>query len=190
MYIRLSIVFLCSLFCVSQPAAQEASSLSVRDLMTQEEFRRAGLTKLSASELEALDAWFSRTAVEILVLGANRSPSPAARPRALDFSDLEGAVIVAEDGEFLGKITMNRFDPQSIGNEVGRFGSPVSRTSILNEIGQYGGQISRMSPFNQITSVPPRIFLGDRFIGYLTVNPVKSPRVDPRALIGWLRANE
>ena len=31
---------------------------------------------------------------------------------------------------------------------------------------------------------------GNDFVAYLTVNPVKSPRVDPRALVGWLKANQ
>ena len=104
-------------------------------------------------------------------------------------SRLEGAVIVAEDGQFLGKITRNSMDSQSIGNSVGRYGSSVSRTSIFNQVGRYGGTVSRMSPFNSVTSTPPRIYKGDRFIGYLTVNQIKNPRVDPFALIGWIKTN-
>jgi hypothetical protein len=30
--------------------------------------------------------------------------------------------------------------------------------------------------------------LGERFVGYLTVNEFKTPRIDPNALIGFLKA--
>ncbi|MDP7066872.1 MAG: hypothetical protein QF637_04565 [Acidimicrobiales bacterium] len=171
-------------------SAQQPTEISVKKLMTVEEFQKAGLSKLSEAELTALDDWFARTALRLMSAAPSAVATPGASPRALDFSSLEGAIIVAEDGEFLGKITIRATDPQSIGNEIGRYGGTISRTSIFNEIGRYGGEISRMSPFNSITSVPPRIFKGDRFIAYLTVNTIITPRVDPRALIGWIKSNQ
>jgi len=105
-------------------------------------------------------------------------------------ADLENAIIIADDGQFLGKITTSSIDPKSIINSIGPYGSDISPTSIFNDIGKYGGDISPLSPFNDITSTPPRIFRGDRFIGYLTVNTIKTPRVDPRALVGWLKSQE
>lgn len=55
---------------------------------------------------------------------------------------------------------------------------------------QYGGEIAILSPFNAITSTPPKIFKGNTFIGYLTTNRVKLPRVDQHALIEWLKASQ
>jgi hypothetical protein len=182
---------LATLILVAAPFSfgqQSSDTVSVKNLMTVQEFEQAGLKKLTAAELEALDAWFRKTALRLL--DASTGTPSRANTRALDFSDLEGAIIVAEDGEFLGKITTNSVDSQSIGNEVGRFGSSVSSTSIFNEVGRYGGEVARMSPFNSVTSVPPRIFKGERFIAYLTVNTVKTPRIDPRALLGWIKANQ
>lgn len=180
------------LFATSRESVAQGASptVSVRSLMTVEQFQKAGLSKLSPSELAALDEWFVQTTLRLMAKSSTGVSQTARTTRALDFSSLEGAIIVADDGEFLGKITTNAFDAQSIGNDIGRYGSNVSRTSILNDVGRYGGEVARMSPFNEVTSVPPRIFKGDRFIAYLTVNTVKSPRVDPRALIGWLKANK
>ena len=90
----------------------------------------------------------------------------------------------------MGPSSARCVDPQSITNEIGRYGGSISPTSVFNEIGRYGGEISRMSPFNSITSTPPRILLGNRFVAYLTVNSIKHPRVDPRALVGWLKAQQ
>lgn len=164
-------------------AQEPRPSVSVRGLMTPTEFREAGLHKLTAHELAALDRWFIRTALTLL-----GSEHPTGVARSSGFEHLEGAVIVADDGQFLGKITRNCVDGQSLGNQVGRYGSLVSSTSIFNEVGRYGGPVSRMSPFNPVTSVPPRVMRGNQFFGYLTVNQVRSPRIDPHMLIGWIRS--
>jgi len=106
------------------------------------------------------------------------------------FAELEGAIIVADDGQFLGTITTKSIDAKSITNSIGLYGSEISSTSIFNEIGKYGGEISRLSPFNSITSTPARVYKGDRFVGFLTVNTIKSPGSDPRALVGWLKSQQ
>ena len=50
---------LCAIFSCAQPAgaAQEEMSGSIQQIMTPEEFRAAGLNKLSPDELQKLDAW-------------------------------------------------------------------------------------------------------------------------------------
>jgi hypothetical protein len=57
--IRYSILGLCVIFaCVaSVHAAREETSGSIQQMMTPEEFRAAGLNKLSPDELQKLDAW-------------------------------------------------------------------------------------------------------------------------------------
>jgi len=110
-------------------------------------------------------------------------------PSTVEFERLDGvAIIVADDGQYLGKISSSTIDSDSIMNSIGRYGSSISSTSIFNEIGRYGGKISRMSPFNDIASSPPKIFVGNTFIAYLTTNSLKRPRVDPYALIGYLKS--
>ena len=164
-------------------ASQPRDSFRIRDLMTASEFQKSGLGKLSETELDALDAWLVNYSVRLLAQVQASTTSSAS-----GFANLEGAVIVAEDGTFLGKITSNSLDRLSLLNELGPHGSELRRESIFNTLGSYGSELSRLSPFNELASTPPRIFKGERFMGFLTVNRVKSPRVDPHALLGWLKA--
>jgi hypothetical protein len=191
------------LITVAHPLAAQSPVLRVRDFMTPEEARASGVAKLSEAELLALDAWFSRTSAQILrIATASQAPttpaSPLASPRrsssgttsgsSLTLEVLEGATIMADDGEFLGKITANDYDSQSILNDYGRFGGKYSSTSIFNDYGRYGGEFARMSPFNLSSSTPPRIFKGEKFLGFLTRNSSKTPSIDPYALVAMLKA--
>lgn len=56
--------------------------------------------------------------------------------------------LVASDGTYLGRVTVNPFDADSISNPSGRYGSPFSRTSIRNPFGRYGSPFSPDSAFN------------------------------------------
>jgi hypothetical protein len=98
------------------------------------------------------------------------------------FGDLEGATVVGADGVHLGMITWNSVDSGSITNAIGPYGSQISATSVFNVIGPYGSAISALSAFNPIANDPPRIFVGGTFYAFLSVNPILSPRVDPRKL--------
>jgi hypothetical protein len=108
---------------------------------------------------------------------------PAAPPASLPgFSSscavLEGTLIFADDGQFLGKISANQYDNTSIANPYGPYGSAYSSTSIFNQYGQYGGAYSLLSPFNSFSSTPPVIFANSRAVAFLTVNTTKTPRID------------
>src|ERR1700680_1779619 len=72
---------------------------------------------------------------------------------------LEGATIVASDGQFLGIISENAFNSKSIANEYGDYGSQYSSTSIFNEFGNCGGGFSDKSPFYDFKNDPPQIML-------------------------------
>lgn len=100
--------------------------------------------------------------------------------------------IIAEDGQFLGKLIANPLDNESLLNEVSPYGNEYSPTSIFNEFGDYGSEFSTLSPFNQFSSTPPRIFVKGKLYGYLTENkstPRDRPRVDPRQLKQWIASN-
>jgi hypothetical protein len=103
------------------------------------------------------------------------------------FNVLEGAKIIADDGKYLGKVTANAYDSDSIGNTYGNYGSAYSSTSIFNEYGEYGGQYSSKSPFNKYTTTPPRIITLTGQWAYLTVNEFISPRIDPFVVIGYVK---
>jgi hypothetical protein len=51
--------------------------------------------------------------------------------------------IYSSDGKFLGNLNANRYDPDSVANPYGRYGSRYSPDSINNPYGEYG---SRYSP--------------------------------------------
>ena len=97
--------------------------------------------------------------------------------------------IEAADGTFLGKLTSNRFDQESIFNQFGPYGSEYSQTSVFNKFSNYGNQFSNLSPFNNFTHTPPKLYVRGKFVAYLTVNSMLSPRVDPDDLLQWAERN-
>lgn len=86
--------------------------------------------------------------------------------------------IVSPDGTFLGKLTRNKYDSEGIYNPYGNYGSKYSNTCIFNNYGTYGGEYSSKSPFNKYASEPPKIFLNNRFHGYLTTNKYHSNAIE------------
>lgn len=104
-----------------------------------------------------------------------------------DFSELLDAKIVAADGTFLGKISKNQYDSESISNPYGNYGSRYSSQSILNPYGNYGSEYGSQSPLNPYSSAPPRIVKDSVIIAYLTVNPyINGNRIDPKEFFTWL----
>lgn len=63
--------------------------------------------------------------------------------------------IYSQDGKYLGNLSANPYDPNSVSNPYGRYGSRYSPDSINNPYGQYGSRYSNQSPNNPYaTSVP------------------------------------
>ena len=116
---------------------------------------------------------------------AERTPEIGA---PMDFAALEGCRIVAHNGQALGLISSDKYLSDSIMNPYGDYGNQYSGNSIFHEYGQYGSQYSALSPFNEYATTPPTIVGPDgKTIAYLTINTTLSPRVDPNALIAWLK---
>ena len=67
--------------------------------------------------------------------------------------------LYADDGTgtFLGEISSNKYDRNSIANEYGNYGSKYQTKSIFNQYGDYGSQYSNYSVFNKYASKPPKI---------------------------------
>jgi hypothetical protein len=96
--------------------------------------------------------------------------------------------LVANDGQFLGKLSLNPYDSESVSNPYGSFGSPYSSTSIKNPYSQYGSPYSSLSPNNQYTSTPPSIYLKGAIYGSLTKNRYKlGVLLDPDFLLDWMK---
>ena len=63
--------------------------------------------------------------------------------------------IVAADGQFLGVLSNNRYDPLSVANPYGSFGSRYSPTSVNNPYSVYGSRYSPLSANNPYATAPP-----------------------------------
>jgi len=94
--------------------------------------------------------------------------------------------LLGNDGQYLGKLSLNRFDRESITNSYGLYGSKYSSTSIWNKYSTYGSKYSSLSPFNKYTSTPPRIYLHGVEFGYLTKNKYVGKNIDPEIILDWL----
>lgn len=67
-------------------------------------------------------------------------------PQINGFSDSSDSPrLYAPDGTFLGNVNENRYDPDSISNPYGRYGSPYSPESVNNPYGRYGSRYSSES---------------------------------------------
>ncbi|MBH8565257.1 hypothetical protein I8748_24260 [Nostoc sp. CENA67] len=67
------------------------------------------------------------------------------------------AQIWAADGQFLGLLSTDRYDPNSISNFQGNHGSYHGIYSIRNPHGLYGGEHGIYSPYNPYCNNPPII---------------------------------
>jgi len=96
--------------------------------------------------------------------------------------------LLADDGQYLGKLTRNRNDSESVLNKTGPYGNPYSPTSIFNKFSEYGNGFSRLSPFNPYSKTPPRIFIDGELYGYLTENRITpiGRKISPRRLKEWV----
>lgn len=120
-----------------------------------------------------------------------RTPAPVGKATPLTYALLLnpricGALLTAGDGQLLGKISGNRFDPESIINESGKYGSQTSRTSIWNPSTRYGSNSNSSSAFNDFATSPPQMFQGGKAIGFVTTSSYRAVRVHPLELKGWL----
>ena len=57
-------------------------------------------------------------------------------------------IIVAPDGTYLGNLNANRYDPNSIANPYGTYGSRYSPNSVNNPYGAY------VNPYSSLFSKP------------------------------------
>ncbi len=66
-------------------------------------------------------------------------------------------LIDPKTGKYLGNLSTNRFDPNSVSNPYGEYGSKYSPDSINNPYGRYGSKYSNDSPNNPYATNPPAI---------------------------------
>jgi hypothetical protein len=122
-------------------------------------------------------------------------PPPSTNPAGLisleNIGTLAGAEIWSYDGKtFLGAVSQNNFDQNSIANDFGSYGSSFSSTSIFNDFSPFGSQFDSNSANNSFTSTPPVIWRNGKAEAYLTTNKNLSPRVNTKLLKLWIKYDE
>lgn len=74
------------------------------------------------------------------------------------FAQAQGLILVdPSDGKYLGNLNANRYDPNSVSNPYGQYGSRYSPDSINNPYGQYGSRYSPKSATNPYATQAPVI---------------------------------
>lgn len=97
--------------------------------------------------------------------------------------------ILAQDGQFLGTLSSNIYQSDSIMNEYGIYGSKYSATSIFNQYGRYGSPYGSYSAFNPYTRTPPQIILRGQLFGVLSMNTHLRNSLNPYLLFDFIRDN-
>ena len=85
----------------------------------------------------------------------------------------QSPIIVSPDGRYLGNLNANPYDPNSVANPYGHYGSPYSHDSINNPYGPYGSPYSPRSAHNPYAPNPPMVITPE-------VQPFVQPLLPPR----------
>ena len=138
--------------------------------------RLAALALISLATVPLSASQFSRAAA---AGGALRSQRPA-----------ELLVFAGKDNQvFLGCLTCSEYDPSSIHNALGSYGSKYSLTSILNPDSDYGSQHGPESACNPYALKAPVIMNRDgKDFGQLTVNKSNRQRTKISAVLQFIAA--
>lgn len=127
------------------------------------------------------------------------SPAPAREPlvpsyvgptsaaELLDALRSGRAVVLAEDGTFLGKATPDATDPQSMLNGQGLWGATDGQFSLLNDDTPHTRPDSERSVHNPDAPRPPRLFYDGNLLAYVTENTRLKPRLRLADLLAILR---
>jgi hypothetical protein len=67
----------------------------------------------------------------------------------------------ANADKYLGDLDKNPYNPNSVSNPYGKYGSEYSPDSINNKYGQYGSEYSSKSANNPYATEPPKIIEHD-----------------------------
>lgn len=91
---------------------------------------------------------------------------------------LDGAVIINNDGDFLGRVA-SPYNSESIFNEYGKYGNSYNPNSIWNEYGPNGSPYRTNSAFNSYSQNPPVLMKNGKLIGYLSTNKYLAGAMHP-----------
>ena len=113
---------------------------------------------------QILEWYWTDTADDV----TNNYSEQTTSPNNLDFP----LHLYSNDGKtYLGKLTLNEYDADSIWNKYGKYGSEYGSDSIWNQYGTYGSKYNSKSAFSEYTNTPPVIVTNSgKFVGYLSAN--------------------
>lgn len=98
------------------------------------------------------------------------------------------AQLYAGDNQFLGVLSSNQYDVNSISNACGLYGSTCGVYSIRNSVGIYGSSCGIYSPYNTYCQNPPIVIYQGQVVFIVTNNSYAQtyglPVVDPDLLLG------
>lgn len=94
--------------------------------------------------------------------------------------------LLANDGLYLGRLSLSTSVPDSISNNKSIYGNDYSAISFKNPYSIYGSPGSSLSPYNPNTLTPPVIYLRGEKAGFLSKNVNFADRVDPDGLNEWM----
>ena len=106
-----------------------------------------------------------------------------------NLSDRGRSYLLGQDAQFLGRISSNAFDKNSILNQYGPYGSPYSKSSIFNEYSPYGSPYGQYSINNPYCSTPPELYINDKKIGVVTKNKILPDGIPTEGFMYTLKNN-
>lgn len=113
--------------------------------------------------------------------GSGAASAPAKGDDRIPNRNSYDLAVVADDGTFLGRPGPS-FGNDSIANKYGQHGNDWSRESMFSDMSPYGSKYGSESAMNTSASNPPKLYRGKTFVGYVTTNKAKYPRIDPEKL--------
>ncbi|PKQ89264.1 hypothetical protein CXK86_19625 [Paenibacillus sp. BGI2013] len=128
---------------------------------------------------------------DIIVNGQNTAPVKPQKPQITQVSGVLASDIHVYSNDlktFLGTLSTNTYDRDSIFNEYGTYGSQYNRLSIWNSYGNYGSSYSSESAFNEYTSTPPVLVYKGEVFGYVTSNTYLTNGISPSKLLTFAKS--
>ena len=155
-----------------------------------DEYRKKKIIFLSVlvvffGSLIAVAGYFTKTTSEL----GQTNHVVVEKQTAEDMEDEEKGemYLVDNEGIYLGELTSDTTDSNSILNPVSDYGIETSDVSLWNTSGKYGDKTSDNSAYNSSASNPPQIYYKGSFIAYVSKNgDLGKLTIDPDSLKQWV----
>ena len=80
---------------------------------------------------------------------------------------------------YLGCLTCDKYDSNSIWNTYGKYGNSYNKNCIWNQYGAFGNKYNSLSPWNEYSTESPVVVDKEgKFYGYFTRNKYRNKRAN------------